>query len=156
VVGDRIETAGVTGWVQAITGRAVVLTSRDRRTVHIPNSVVLDSVLYNYTDDERRRSEVGFAVAYGYDMANVRQTTVTAVDVLDLVYTDPAPVAYIGELGDDGVNMKIRFYHNDQDRIAARDAVAEAIMTALSTAQIDMPTPEVAIEQTTNEPDQPS
>jgi hypothetical protein len=52
--------------------------------------------------------------------------------------------------------MKIRFYHNDQDRIAARDAVAEAIMTALSTAQIDMPTPEFAIEQTTNEPDQPS
>jgi len=157
VVGDRIETAGVTGWVQAITGRAVVLTSRDRRTVHIPNSVVLESVLYNYTDDERRRSEVGFAVAYGYNMPHVRQTTVTAVDVLDLVYTDPAPVAYIDELGEDGVKMRMRFYHNDQDRIAARDAVAEAIMTALSNAQIDMPTPEIAIEQTaTNEPDQSS
>ena len=147
VVGDRIETAGVTGWVQAITGRAVVLTSRDRRTVHIPNSTVLESVLYNYTDDERRRSEVGFAVAYGYDMANVRQTTVTAIDTLDLVYTDPAPVAYIDELGDDGVNMKMRFYHNDEDRIAARDAVAEAIMTALTNGAIDMPTPEIAIEK---------
>ena len=64
-VGDRIETQGITGWVQQINSRAVVLTSRDRRTVHIPNAMVLDSVLYNYTDDRSRRLELAFSVAYG-------------------------------------------------------------------------------------------
>jgi small conductance mechanosensitive channel len=43
-VGDRIETQGITGWVKQINSRAVVLSSRDRRTVHIPNSMVVDSV----------------------------------------------------------------------------------------------------------------
>jgi small-conductance mechanosensitive channel len=51
-VGDRIESEGITGWVEQINSRAVVLSSRDRRTVHIPNSMVVDSVLYNYTDDQ--------------------------------------------------------------------------------------------------------
>lgn len=146
VVGDRIETAGVTGWVEAVTSRAVVLTSRDRRTVYIPNSTVLDSVLFNYTDDDWRRSEVGFAVAYGYEIARVRDTTAAAVAALDVVHDDPAPVAYIDELGDDGVDLKMRFYHADSDRIAARDQVAETIMTTLSTHGIEMPTPEIVIE----------
>ena len=51
-VGDRIETEGITGWVEQINSRAVVLSSRDRRTVHIPNSMVVGSVLCNYTDDQ--------------------------------------------------------------------------------------------------------
>ena len=148
VVGDRIETEDVVGWVEAITARAVVLTSQDRRTVYIPNSVVLDSILYNSTDDQQRRSEVGFAVAYGYDMPHVRKITEVAVAAIDLVHTEPGPVAYIDDLGDDGVNMQMRFYHDDTSRILARDQVAEAIMTALTTAGIDMPTPEIAIEQT--------
>jgi small conductance mechanosensitive channel len=146
VIGDRIETAGVTGWVEAVTARAVVLTSRDRRTVYIPNSTVLSSVLFNYTDDDQRRSEVAFAVAYGHDMAQVRQITAAAVTTLDLVHDHPAPVAYIDQLGDDGVNLKLRFYHTDTDRISARDQVAETIMTTLAQAGINMPKPEIVVE----------
>jgi small-conductance mechanosensitive channel len=147
VVGDRIETAGITGWVQAVTARAVVLTSRDRRTVYIPNTTVLDSVLYNYTDDDWRRSEIGFAVAYGYEMSRVRELTMVAVAALEVVHDEPAPVAYIDQLGDDGVNLRMRFYHADSDRIAARDQVAETIMTTLAAHGFDMPTPEVVVEQ---------
>jgi small-conductance mechanosensitive channel len=147
VVGDRIETAGVTGWVEAITSRAVVITSRDRRTVHIPNSIVLDSVLFNYTDDDWSRSEVAFSVAYGTDVSQLRVITVSGVMALDAVYDDPAPVAYIDELGDDGINLKMRFYHADTERITARDQVAETILKTLAEAGIDMPTPEIVIQQ---------
>lgn len=147
-VGDRIETAGVTGWVEAITSRAVVLTSRDRRTVHIPNSIVLDSIVFNYTDDDWSRSEVAFSVAYGSDISRAREIIVSAVTAIDIVGNDPAPVAYIDELGDDGVNMKVRFYHTDSARILARDQVAERILATLADAGIALPTPEIVIEQT--------
>jgi small conductance mechanosensitive channel len=146
VVGDRIETSGVTGWVEAVTARAVVLTSRDRRTVYVPNSKVIDSVLFNYTDDDQRRSEVAFAVGYGYKMSRVREVATSAVAMLGVVHDEPQPVAYIDELGDDGVNMKMRFYHSDGDRIAARDQVAETIMTSLSDGGFEMPTPEIVVQ----------
>jgi hypothetical protein len=54
------------------------------------------------------------------------------------------------------VNLKMRFYHDDGDRVAARDAVAEAIMAALSDAQIEMPTPELSIEHSHSDPDKPA
>ena len=69
VVGDRIETVGITGWVEAITSQTVILTSRDRRTVYVPNSTVLDFMVFNCTDDDRSRSEVAFSVAYGSDVS---------------------------------------------------------------------------------------
>jgi small conductance mechanosensitive channel len=152
VVGDRIETAGITGWVQAITSRAVVLTSRDRRTVYIPNSTVLDSIVFNYTDDDWSRSEVAFGVAYGSDFSHVREIIVSAVTAIDSVGSDPAPVVYINELGDDGVNLIVRFYHTDSERIFARDQVAERILATLADADIALPATEIVVEQASRAP----
>ena len=59
----------------------------------------------------------------------------------------PTPVAYIDELGDDGVNLIVRFYHTDSERIFARDQVAETILTTLSDADISLPTPGIIVEQ---------
>ncbi|MCZ6505622.1 MAG: hypothetical protein O6834_06560 [Actinobacteria bacterium] len=42
---------------------------------------------------------------------------------------------------------KMRFYHNDSDRIRVRDQVALAIATALAKAGISMPTPELVIHK---------
>lgn len=147
VVGDRIETAGVTGWVEAITARAVVLTTRDRRTMYVPNSTVLESVLFNYTDNEQRRSEVAYSIAYGSDVGLAREVTVAAVSDIDMVHEQPPPVAYIDELGGDGLDMQMRFYHDDANRIAVRDQVAEAMAVALEAAGIEFSTPEIIVRQ---------
>lgn len=147
VVGDRIEIAGVTGWVEAITARAVVLTTRDRRTMYVPNSMVIQSVLFNYTDDEQRRSEVAFSVAYGSDLGLTREITVDAVSEIEMIHAHPAPVAYVDALGGDGIDMEMRFYHDDADRIAVRDAVAEAILVALEGTAIDLSTPEIIVQK---------
>jgi small conductance mechanosensitive channel len=152
VVGDRIETAGTTGWVDAITGRAVVLTSRDRRTVHIPNSTVLESVLYNYTDDQQRRTEMGFAVSYIDDPVLAGEVASAAVAGLDLVHPEPAPVAFVNAIGDDGYEFLIRFYHDDEHRKPIRTQVAKAIVDALTSAGINLPTPELAITELPSPP----
>lgn len=144
-MGDRIETAGVTDWVEAITARAVVLTTQDRRTMYIPNVMVLESVLYNYTDDEQRRSDVAFTVAYGSDVGLIREIIVAGASTIDMVHDQPRPVAYVDELGDDGIVMQLRFYHNDAERIAARDLVAEAILVALEERDIELGTPELIV-----------
>ncbi len=144
-VGDRIETEGITGWVEEINSREVVLTSQDRRTVRIPNAKVANSILYNYTDDEQRRSQIGFSVGYDQDVNAAKMVATEAVAAVELVHSDPAPVGYIDELGDDGFVCQMRFYHNDSDRIRVRDQVALAIATAMAEAGISMPTPELVI-----------
>ena len=115
--------------------------------MYIPNSMVLESVLFNYTDDKQRRSDLAFSIAYGSDVGLVREVTVSAVSEIDMVHEQPEPVAYVEELGGDGINMQMRFYHNDANRIAVRDLVAEAIVVALDTADIEFGTPEIIVRQ---------
>ena len=147
VIGDRIETEGIVGWVEQINAREVVLTSRDRRTIRIPNTTVINSVIYNYTDDEQRRTEMGFGVSYDDDPSHAEAVTAAAVADVELVHPDPAPVAYVEHLGDDGYEFMVRFYHDDDDRKAVRTLVAKAIVAALTQAGISMPTPELAITE---------
>lgn len=144
-IGDRIETEGITGWVEEINGREVVLTSRDRRTIRIPNATVANSVLYNYTDDQQRRTEMRFDISYNEDPSQAEVVTTTAVAALELVRKDPAPVAYVNHLGDFGYEFLMRFYHDDKDRKPVRTLVAKAIVNSLNEAGIERPTPELAI-----------
>jgi small-conductance mechanosensitive channel len=109
--------------------------------------MVIQSVLFNYTDDEQRRSEVAFSVAYGSDLGLTREITVDAVSEIEMIHAHPAPVAYVDALGGDGIDMEMRFYHDDADRIAVRDAVAEAILVALEGAAIDLSTPEIIVQK---------
>jgi len=115
--------------------------------VRIPNATVANSVLYNYTDDEQRRSQIGFSVGYYQDVNAAKTVATEAAAAIELVHSNPAPVGYIDELGDDGFVCQMRFYHNDRDRIRVRDQVALAIATALAKAGISMPTPELIIYQ---------
>jgi len=47
----------------------------------------------------------------------------------------------------------LELVHDDDNRIAARDAVAEAIMTSFNDARIDMSTPELSIGTIDQRPD---
>ncbi len=146
IVGDRIETEGITGWVEAINSHAVVLKTTDGRRVHIPNRDVFGASFYNYTATELRRSEVAFSVAYGQELSRVREVAVDAAASVDVVDDDTQPVAYIDELGE-GVGFQLRFFHTDEDRVEARDRVAEALLKALAEAEIQLTTPELLIQQ---------
>ncbi len=146
VVGDRIETEGITGWVEAINSHAVVLKTVDGRRVQVPNRDVLGAAFYNYTETQRRRSEVAFSVAYGQDLSRVREVAVDAAASVDVVDDGTQPVADIDKLTD-GVGFQLRFFHTDEDRIEARDRVAEALVNALAEAKIQLTTPELLIQQ---------
>jgi small conductance mechanosensitive channel len=147
VIGDRIETEGIVGWVEEINAREVVLTSRDRRTIRVPNTTVINSVIYNFTEDQQRRTEMGFGVSYDNDPVLAERVTSAAVAELDLVHPEPAPVAYVETIGDDGYEFLIRFYHDDESRKPVRTQAAKAIVDALTAAGISMPTPELAITE---------
>ncbi len=118
----------------------------DRRTVSIPDATVLDSVVFNHTDNDQRRSDAAFSVAYGEDIGRAEDITAEAVAALDAAHSEPAPVVFIDALGDDGVDLKMRFYHDDVDRIRARGRVAEAIITTPHEAGVDAPIPEFPVQ----------
>ncbi|MDN5852833.1 MAG: mechanosensitive ion channel family protein, partial [Actinomycetia bacterium] len=57
-VGDEIEIDDLIGAVKELNGRSVVITTRDGRTVHVPNAQLLESPLVNHSEFGHRRSDI--------------------------------------------------------------------------------------------------
>jgi small conductance mechanosensitive channel len=144
VVGDRIETHGIVGWVEAINSHAVVLRTPDGRRVLVPNREVQESVLVNYTATDRRRSEFAFSVALGEDLDEVRDRAIAAAQGVDEVREHPAPELLVVAVND-GVDVLLRYFHPDDDRRAIRSRVAQAVLSALQDAEIELTTPQLEV-----------
>jgi small conductance mechanosensitive channel len=144
MVGDRIETQGIVGWVEAINSHAVVLRTPDGRKVLVPNRDVQGSVLVNYTATSRRRSELAVSVAFGQDLGEVRERAITAALSVDGVREHPGPEVLVEALGD-GVDLRLRYFHADEGRNEIRDGVAEAVLAAFADAGIELSTPQLEV-----------
>ena len=141
-VGDRISAKGYTGTVQEINARAVVVETGDRRTVHVPNSEVLNDPIVNYTAKPVRRSEVDVGVAYDADMGIALRLIIEAAAGAEGVFSDPPPRAFIDEFGDSAVDLTVQFWHQDGERVVVRGRVAAAVKASLDGAGIEMPFPQ--------------
>jgi small-conductance mechanosensitive channel len=88
---------------------------------------------------------VPFTIAYGEDLSKASALVLKAVTALDAVYDDPEPVAYIYQLGSEGSEFRMRYYHADEGRVATRDEVAQTIVDTLLAACIKLGTPELIV-----------
>lgn len=136
-IGDWVEVAGITGkWsgkVHEVTWRATVLIGLMDELVVIPNRVVGQSQVFNFT--QRRLPilrGVTFQVPEGHDLETVREITRKAMRGIDEIVASPAPTVLFGEIGPGWVLARCNYWIDDyasQWRVG--DAVIVAVVAAL-------------------------
>ena len=146
--GDRIDVAGFDGIVKEINARAVVVETPDNRSVHVPNTDVLNNAIVNHSELALRRSDVVVGIGYGEDIGNARDVALDTVASIDAVVGDPEPEVLVSELGDSSVNLIVRFWHTDDQRISARAEVAERVKESFDAAGIEIPFPQRVVTVT--------
>ena len=148
-VGDQISVAGVEGEVKELTARTVVIRTMDGRTVHIPNSTVLESPITNFTDGPQRRSVIDVGLAYDTNLAEAVEVMISAVAAAPGVIHEPLPEAFIHEFADSTINARVRFWHEPQIRAGwtIRHEVAVAIKRALDERDIEIAFPQRVLWQ---------
>ena len=144
-VGDRVATNDFTGTVEEINARTVVIETDDRRTVHIPNSDVLDKPIVNYTAHPVRRSEVRVGIDYAADVEDALGRLTDAAGSVPGVHTDPPPRAFLDEFGDSSVDLVVLVWHDDGDRRTVRSGVSLAVKRTLDESGIEIPFPQRVI-----------
>jgi len=131
-LGDRVETAGHTGTVKAINGRAVILETVDGRTVHVPNSTVLQQPLINASVQGRRRSDLEVRAAVGVDGVDGLYEAVRAgIAVAPAVDHEVAPSLATVAIEPERVTLLVRLWHQPGARVTARSDAVHAIAGAL-------------------------
>ena len=151
-VGDRIQLAtGETGDVQSIGMRATTIKTGDETIVIVPNSLLVKERLVNLSRPTRHivtRVEVG--VAFGSDLAQVKDVLRRAALSSTYVDKDREPGVVITRFAESAVNFQVMFWARDYaDQGLARSEVYEAIHDGLAAAGIAIPLPTRRIIQET-------
>jgi small-conductance mechanosensitive channel len=143
-VGDQIRTNDYEGSVIDVNLRAVELRTFDGETVYLPNSMVLQNPISNWTRTPTRRSVLEIGIAYDADLEGAKAVMVEAARGVEDVERYPAPEAYVYEFGESSINLALRFWHGAQisEMWSARDRVAVSVKSALDDAGYTIPFPQ--------------
>ncbi len=110
-VGDQVEVDGITGRIRSIGMRASVIQHYDGIDTLIPNSLLLENKLTNWTfSDNMLRQTVSVGVAYGSPVREVAKLLASIAREHGLVRDNPAPEVRLDDFGDNSLNFTLLFW----------------------------------------------
>jgi small-conductance mechanosensitive channel len=127
-VGDIIETNDLFGTVQKLNLRNTVIRTPQGQTIYIPNKVVYENPLMNYTNNGERRIDLSCGVSYGDDLEKARKVAIEAIEGLEARDASRDVELYYNEFGGSSINFTLRFWIAFEKLPQYWGAQSEAIM----------------------------
>jgi small-conductance mechanosensitive channel len=142
--GDVVEVSGTSGKVREIGMRATTLSTFEGADVVVPNGVLLNEKLINWTlSDTDRRIDVNVGVAYGSDPRKVLDLLMEVTTATPGIATSPEPTVLFAGFGASALDFSIRAWTNNfGDWVKIRSQLTVRVYDALVTAGIEIPFPQ--------------
>lgn len=143
-IGDLIETNDYFGVIKNINLRGTTIKTLDGQEVILPNKMVYQSPLKNYTSSGERRVVINCGVSYGDDLE--RASEIARAAVKEAVIHDNARGVelFYTEFGDSSINFVLRFWLDQcvqTDFMQAQHEAIIAIKKAFDQHNITIPFP---------------
>jgi small conductance mechanosensitive channel len=142
VVGDLIETKGVTGTVEEIQLFNTMLVRWDNRVVILPNGEIQQAGITNFTTKQVLRTDLVFGIGYGDDIAQARRLIEELVLADPRVLAEPPLQILVTELGDNSVNLGVRAAVSSADYWALQNDLREQVKLRFDQEGITIPFPQ--------------
>ena len=114
-VGDFIDAQGYMGTVNEITIFTTILKTPDNKTVIIPNGVLSNGSMVNFSTEPTRRIDFVFGIGYNDDIGKAKSILNNIIENDERILKEPKPIIAVGELGDSSVNFKVMVWCNSAD-----------------------------------------
>ncbi|MBS9464300.1 mechanosensitive ion channel [Flagellimonas sp. 389] len=127
--GDWIETNDYEGEVVDIDLRVVTIKQIDNNLVFIPNKMVIENPIKNYSKTAQSRVILKCGVAYDSDLEHVRNLVKkTIVENFEAVEKKDDILFLYREFGDSSINFETRFWINSTSALEVAKAKTEAMI----------------------------
>lgn len=143
-IGDRIQLKdGNWGDVSDIGLRTTKIKTVDNTLLIIPNSDLCNTTVINQAfPDVRAKGKVAVGVAYGSDVAMVKQTLTNTALEFPEVLREPAPEAFFTSFGDSALQMVLFFWVDDYTKVfSVTDKINTLLVRRFDEAGIRIPFP---------------
>jgi len=144
-IGDYVDVGTLSGTVKEMDMMCVTLATADNKRVTVANKLVWGNAIVNYSFTENRRVEMGVSVAYGSDIAKVKQLVQTLLESYPEVLVDPSPVVEVNKLNSHSVDLVVRPWTKPADYWTVYFRFQQEILGVLDLAGIEIPFPKMDI-----------
>lgn len=107
-VGDVVEIGNTFGVVDEIGLFVTDMHTFDNVAITVPNSNVWGSEIRNYSQNDQRRVDMEFGIAYDDDMEKAMKVIHEVLSADERILDEPEPLVAVNSLGDSAVNIIVR------------------------------------------------
>jgi len=143
--GDFIDAGGVAGTVDEIRLVSTTLTTGDNKLITIPNALIYNSTITNFSARETRRLDLVFGVSYDDDLKVAAGVLQKICRDHPKVLDDPATGIFITNLGDSSVDFAVRPWVKASDYWGVRAQILESAKLELEAAGCNLPYPQTDV-----------
>ena len=137
-VGDYIETDACAGTVSSIDLIHTKLDTFNGQRVMMPNSVLADSKITNYTELGTRRIDHTVTASYDAPIPAVRAACLKAVAMTPNILPEPAPQVVLTDYKDSAIEYHVRCWSKVETYWDAHAALLENIKGCFDEAGVEM------------------
>jgi len=135
-VGDTIEAQGVTGTVKEIQIFVTKLLTVNNQTIFVPNGVLSNGVITNYSVEGNRRADLVFTISYDTNIKNAKEIVMSVLESHPKVLKIPAPSVMVKDLTDNSIHLAVRPWTKNEDFGIVSSDILEQCKTAFDEAGI--------------------
>ena len=149
-VGDWVCVAGKEGRVLKVDLGHVTILTRDDDQVTIPNNVVVQQDILNYSKPTTTHARTTLVeAAYGAPPTQVQAILIEAAKAVSGVLPDPAPEAFVVAFKDSAVQYRLKFWIKDYARMQdVEGQVLAYVWHAFQRHGVEIPYPQRTIHMT--------
>lgn len=140
--GDYVEAGEVSGTIGRVGMFYTVLTTPDNKEVTVPNRLITENPITNYSANTTRRIDLIVGVAYKDDLEAARDAIAGVLEQHEKVLDEPESVIMLMDLADSSINFAVRPWVNVADYWPVRGELLWQIKEALEAAGCSIPFPQ--------------
>ncbi len=137
-VGDTIEAQGVTGTVSEIQIFVTKLITGTNQTIFVPNGILSNGTIINYSVEKTRRAELTLAISYETDIRTAKDIILEILKNNPKVLKKPEPTVAVRELTPSAILLAIRPWSKIEDFAGMTSDVLENCKSAFDAAGISI------------------
>lgn len=141
-VDDFIEAQGHIGKVDSIQILNTILKTPDNKTVIIPNGILSNGTITNFTKEQTRRIDMVFGISYDDDIKKAKTILEKIVKSDKRILKDPNYQIVVAELADSSVNFKVRVWAKTEDYWNVFFDMQETVKLTFDKNRITIPYPQ--------------
>lgn len=137
--GDFIEAGGQSGTVLHVDLIHTTIKTPDHKQVSIPNGLLVNNEIINYSREPKRRVDITFSVAYEADAQKAKAVIQNVIRAHELTLSEPEPEVRVISYGDSAVNIVSRTWCLTENYWTVFFDLTENVRTALEAEGIPFP-----------------